>query len=160
MEWTRRRITNIRRKDKEGGSWTRQIGERSQLSWRSTIIPSIGSIQVSLDDSDDSDQRPHHEEGSASQQRFRRHTKDLVEVLLSNGNPFEESSRDLVTLDNKVCKYQAAAASVIQVELLGQEQYKDYKNDAAITRHPSDSPDQAEQLKIVKLEATMQENRS
>ena len=52
----------------------------------------MSSIQVPLDDSDDSDQRPHHEEGSASQQRFQRQTKDLVGVLLSNGNPFEERS--------------------------------------------------------------------
>ena len=48
MEWTRRRITNIRREEKEGGNWPRQIGGRSQWSWRSTSIPSMSSIQVSF----------------------------------------------------------------------------------------------------------------
>lgn len=70
---------------------------------------------------------PHHEEGYASQQRFLRHTKDLMEVLLSNGNPFEEYSGDLVTLDNKVCESSAAATSVSKVESVGQEQYNNFR---------------------------------
>ncbi|CAL8342969.1 unnamed protein product [Arctogadus glacialis] len=82
---------------------------------------------TTVNDSDDSEWRPHHEEGSASQQRFQRHTKDLMELLLSNGNPFEESSKDLVTLDNKVCESAAAAASVLKVESMGQEQYNNFK---------------------------------
>ena len=55
-------------------------------------------------DNDDDEELPHHEEGYAFQYRFLRHTKDLMEVLLSNGNPFEEHSGGLVTLDNKVCE--------------------------------------------------------
>ncbi|CAL8254510.1 unnamed protein product [Boreogadus saida] len=50
-----------------------------------------------------------------------------MELLLSNGNPFEESSKDLVTLDNKVCESAAAAASVLKVESMGQEQYNNFK---------------------------------
>ena len=64
-----------------------------------------------------SEQQPHHEEGSASQQRFQRHTKDLMAVLLSNG----ASSKDLVTLDNKFCE------SVLKVESMEQEQYNNFK---------------------------------
>ncbi len=41
---------------------------------------------------------PHHEEGTASQHRFKRYTTDLFEVLFSHGNSFEENSVDLVTL--------------------------------------------------------------
>ena len=52
-------------------------------------------------DNDDEEELPHHEEGCAPQDRFQRHAKDLLEVLLSNGNPFEEDSEDIVTLDNK-----------------------------------------------------------
>jgi hypothetical protein len=75
---------------------------------------------TTVNDSDDSESRPHHEEGSASKQRFQRHTKDLMELFLSNGNPFEESSKDLVTLDNNLCESAAAAASVLKVESMGQ----------------------------------------
>lgn len=82
---------------------------------------------TTVNDSDDSEWRPHHEQGSASQQRFQHHTKDLMELLLSNGNPFEESSKDLVTLDNKVCESAAAAALVLKAESMGQEQYNNFK---------------------------------
>lgn len=55
---------------------------------------------------------PHHEEGSTSQHRFKCHVTNLMDVLQSRGNPFEESSADLVTLDNKVCVDKSAATSV------------------------------------------------
>ena len=55
---------------------------------------------------------PHHEEGGASQQRFWRHVTDLLTVRLSRGNLFEENSADRVTLVNKVCIDESAAASV------------------------------------------------
>lgn len=78
-------------------------------------------------DNDDDEELPHHEEGYASQHRFLRHAKDLMEVLLSNGNPFEEHSGDLVTLDNKVCESAAAAVSVHEVESMGQKQYSNFR---------------------------------
>lgn len=78
-------------------------------------------------DKDDEEELPHHEEGYASQQRFVRHVKDLLEELLSNGNPFEEHSEDLVTLDNKVCESAAATLSVHLVESMGQEQYNNFR---------------------------------
>jgi len=47
------------------------------------------------DNDDDDEQLPHHEEGyNASQHRFQRHVKDLIEVLLSKGSPFEEHSEE------------------------------------------------------------------
>ena len=48
--------------------------------------------------------------------RFQRHAKDLLEVLLSKGYPFEVDSEDRVTLDNKVRESAAAAVSVRMVE--------------------------------------------
>ena len=49
-----------------------------------------------------------------------------MEVLLSSGNPFEEHSGDLVTLDSKVCESAAAAVSVRKVVFLGREQDQTY----------------------------------
>ncbi len=61
-------------------------------------------LQQFTDVHDDGGQElPHHEEGSTSQHRFKCHVTNLMDVLQSRGNPFEESSPDLVTLDNKVC---------------------------------------------------------
>ena len=78
-------------------------------------------------DNDDDEELPHHEEGYASQHRFQRHVKDLLEVLMSKGNPFEEDSEDLVTLDNQVCESADAARSVHEVESTGENQYNNYR---------------------------------
>ena len=76
---------------------------------------------------DFADLLPHHEEGQTSQQRFRRHVTDLVDVLMNKGNPFEEHSEDLVTLDNKVCESKTASDSVHLIECKGKEQYNDFR---------------------------------
>jgi len=47
----------------------------------------------------------------------------LLDVLLERGNPFEEDSVDLVTLDNEVCINVFAATSVHILEFTGQEQF-------------------------------------
>ena len=72
-------------------------------------------------------EQPHYEEGQSSQARFRRLVEDLTDVLVSKGNPFEESSHELVTLDNKVCIDEAAAESVRLLERTGQEQYANFR---------------------------------
>ena len=78
-------------------------------------------------DKDDDKEFPHHEEGIASQDRFQNQAKDLLEVLLTTGNPFEENNEDLVTLDNKVCVSAAATVSVHMVESIRQEQYNNFR---------------------------------
>uniref|UniRef100_UPI00358E15C1 uncharacterized protein n=1 Tax=Myxine glutinosa TaxID=7769 RepID=UPI00358E15C1 len=50
-----------------------------------------------------------------------------MDVLQSRGNPFEESSAELVTLDNKVCVDKSAATSVRVLESRGQEQYDHFR---------------------------------
>ena len=47
-------------------------------------------------DIDDDEELPDHEQGCAPQYRFQRRAKDLLEVLLSKGNPLEEDSEYLV----------------------------------------------------------------
>ena len=50
------------------------------------------------------DELPHHQEGRASQRRFLCHVRDLIDVILMNGNPFEEQLRGLVSLADRVCE--------------------------------------------------------
>ena len=54
-------------------------------------------------------------------------------MLQSRGNPFEESSADLVTLDNKVCVDKSAATSVRVLESTGQEQYDYFRKNVLDT---------------------------
>lgn len=56
-----------------------------------------------------------------------------MDVLQSRGNPFEESSADLVTLDNKVCVDKSAATSVRVLESRGQEQYDHFRKNVLDT---------------------------
>ena len=46
---------------------------------------------------------PHQEEGRASQRRFLCPVRDLIDVILMNGDPFKEQLRGLILLDDKVC---------------------------------------------------------
>ena len=90
--------------------------------------PDISCVVQQFTKSSDGDDEdlPHHEEGSVPQ-RFQRHVADLLDVILSRGNPFEENSEELVTLDNKVCDDVSAAVSVQILESRGQEQYSNFQ---------------------------------
>ncbi len=58
-----------------------------------------------------------------------------MDVLQSRGNPFEESSADLVTLDNKVCVDKSAATSVRVLESRGEEQYDHFRKNVLDTNN-------------------------
>ena len=73
------------------------------------------------------DELPHHQEGRASQTRFLSRVRDLFDVILMNGNPFEEQLRGLVTLGDKVCESPVSAHSVYLIESTGKEQFKTYQ---------------------------------
>ena len=70
---------------------------------------------------------PHHQEGRASQTRFLSHVRDLFDVILMNGNPFEEHLRGQVSLGDKVCESPVSAHSVYFIESTGKEQFKTYQ---------------------------------
>lgn len=76
------------------GTWAKQQkGERgwwdnwyNRERWIVTV-PEISCVVEEFDptnDNDNWDERPHHEEGCASQRQFQRHVNDLMEVLLNN----------------------------------------------------------------------------
>ena len=80
---------------------------------------------------DDDEILPHHEEGPRNQSRFQRHVRDMLDTLLTSGNPFEEFGDKLVSLDNKECQTDAAAQSVLKIQSIGQEQYNKFKKEKA-----------------------------
>ena len=73
------------------------------------------------------DELPHHQEGRASQRRFLCHRRDLIDVILMNGNKFEEQLRALVSLGDKVCESPVSAHSVYFIESTGKEKFKTYQ---------------------------------
>ena len=70
---------------------------------------------------------PHHQEGRASRRRFLSHVIYLINIILMNGNPFEEQLRGLVCLWDKVCESPTSAHSVYFIESTGNEQFKTYQ---------------------------------
>ena len=73
---------------------------------------------------------PHHEAGLAYLRRFQTHIINMLDVVLNNGNPFEERNKDLVNLDNKVCESPSPAQSINKIEYLGQKKYNNFKENA------------------------------
>ena len=49
-----------------------------------TVVEEFEEVQNELDE------LPHHQEGCASRRRFLYHIRDLIDVILRNGNPFAE----------------------------------------------------------------------
>ena len=58
-----------------------------------------------------------------------------MDVSVIRENPFEESSGDLVTLNNKACVAKSAATSVRRLESMGQEQYDNFRKDVLELNH-------------------------
>ena len=80
------------------------------------------------------DELPHHQDGIASQRRFLCHVRDLINVILMDGNPFEEQLRGLVSLGDKVCESPVSAHFVNFLESSGKEQFKSYQESTLHSR--------------------------
>ena len=70
------------------------------------VVEEFEGVQYKLDE------LPHQQKGRASQRRFLCHVRDLIDVILMNGNPFEEQPRGLVSLGDKVCESPVSAHSI------------------------------------------------
>ena len=62
--------------------------------------PELGRLVKEFENSDEDQhtQLPHYEQSHASQTRFKNHVSTLVSTKEELGNPFEETSEDLVSL--------------------------------------------------------------
>ena len=83
----------------------------------SRVVKEFEGVQNELDE------LPHHRVGRASQRRFLCHVRDYIDVILMNGDPFEDQLRGLVSLGDKVCESPPSAHSVYFIESTGKEQF-------------------------------------
>ena len=78
-----------------------------------------------------------------------------MDVLQSRWNPLEESSIDLVTLDNKVCVGNSAATSVLVLESRGEEQYDHFRKNVLDTNNvPLQAPIKKNKFRLFHEEKT------
>lgn len=70
----------------------------------------------------------HHEQTSQSQKSFTDKVKNLFSAMKDLGNPFQEESKDLLTLDTKIFAHSSAAELVRTHIDKGQAAFKDFFN--------------------------------
>ena len=64
-----------------------------------------------------------HEEGFSSQKAFKQQVLALVQVIKEMGNPFLESSPELLALDSRDVVDQSVVDSVRSIETIGKDQF-------------------------------------
>ena len=71
----------------------------------------------------------HHEEGAVAQSGFGNKTCALIESFEEFGNPFLETSTELVILNSRNCAESKVVSSIQSLESLGKSQYSAFRED-------------------------------
>ncbi len=76
----------------------------------------------------------HHEQIPSIQSRFATNVRNVVDVFNDMGNPFTETSTDLLALDTKIIMADEVIQSVKTAEDLGKKQYKAFIEERMVHR--------------------------
>ena len=76
----------------------------------------------------------HHEDNPATQATFLRHVESLVRSMSEMGNPFMDSSGDLLVIDTRVVSDGTIVESVQTIEKIGQQRWDSFYKDRLIVR--------------------------
>lgn len=91
----------------------------------------------------------HHDQTPSVQASFVKDIRSLVGVIEEMGNPFEENSQDLVTLDTKDIAGPAAVETVMNAKRIGQEQFEAFTRECLLDRTKAlDDPIRRNKLKV------------
>jgi hypothetical protein len=93
----------------------------------------IGEFDGSTENRQDTDGR-HHEQRRHVQMEFAHDVKSLSKAMEEMGNPFSESSSDLLVLDSRNIADAAVADTVRRIQKLGLDQYKTYVTERLVNR--------------------------
>ena len=93
----------------------------------------IGEFEGSIQKKKDMDHR-HHEQNRHAQKAFARDVQFLSATIEEMGNPFCESSSDLLVLDSRNIADSAVADTVFLIEKLGLDHYETYMNEWLVTQ--------------------------
>ena len=78
-----------------------------------------------------------HEQGAASQERFKKQVQNMFQVMLDMGNPFTDECSELLVLDTRNCTTDAVVSTVMTIEDVGWEQYQKYFKAVIVDRKSS-----------------------
>ena len=93
----------------------------------------IGEFEGSIKKMQDMDYC-HHEQKKHTQTAFAQDVKSLSAAIEEMGNPFCESSSDLLVLDSRNIADSAVVDTVFQIEKLGLDKYETYVNEQLVTQ--------------------------
>ena len=65
----------------------------------------------------------HHEDNKSLQKRFVSHVNALTATIEEKGNPFTDTSKDLVQLDTRIIANNQVITTLRVIEMVGKEQY-------------------------------------
>ena len=94
----------------------------------------VTEFLVGLENIGSEKQTHHHEAKPGTQKTFLRHVTALVEAMSDMGNPFLDTSGDLLVLDTRVVVDSTIVDSIRNMERLGQERCDSFFNDRLIDR--------------------------
>ena len=68
----------------------------------------------------------HHEQTTAFQKKFIKDVKALTGTINELGNPFKETSKDLISLETKDISHPEASVNLTNIEKIGKKQYEEF----------------------------------
>ena len=78
-----------------------------------------------------------HEEGQSTQETFKSQVNKLTKIILSKGNPFLETSPELMTLDSHIVLEKPIVQTLYSMECVGKEQHASYVKEVLVDRTAS-----------------------
>ena len=81
--------------------------------------------------------KEHHKANTLAQKTFMIDVKNLTTAFEESGNPFTEDSKDSYSLESKEVKNDKLVFMVLNIEKIGQEEFKDYyENRIIVSKEP------------------------
>ena len=84
------------------------------------------SLEVTKGDQGKKPDCRHHEQRKGVQKAFKKQVQSLSTTTTEIGNPFQESTNDLLVLDTQDIKLPSVVETVKTLESVGQNQYREF----------------------------------
>ena len=95
----------------------------------------------------------HHKQTTAFQKKFIKNVKALTGTINELGNPFKETSQDLISLETKDIPHPEATVNLINIEKIGKTQYEEFCKNGLIQQ--SSSSQSADTVEVAARHNTM-----
>ena len=92
----------------------------------SEVSKLVTDYEASLESKEESKRSNHHDQTEQAQRMFFDKVDRLTKVMREMGNPFQEDTRDLFTLDTKITAHPSAAEGICSHYLRGKISFQEF----------------------------------